>query len=69
MHIKKGDQIKVLSGYDKNKISEVIKVYKKTGKITVKNVNFKIKYKKSNTTNKRIKIEAPIHHSNVKLFK
>jgi len=69
MPIKKGDQVKIITGSEKNKISKVIKIYKKSGKILVKNINFKIKYKKSNTNNKPIKFEAPIHHSNVKLFK
>ena len=70
MHIKLGDNVKVISGFDKNKIGEVLKINRNTGKILVKGINFKFKHIKPNTDNEvgEIKqIEAPIHHSNVKL--
>lgn len=70
LHIKLGDNVKVISGFDKNKTGEVIKIYPTTGKILVKGINFKFKHIKPNTDNEvgEIKqIEAPIHHSNVKL--
>ena len=70
MHIKLGDIVKIISGFDKNKTGEVIKIYRNTGKILVKGINYKFKHIKPNTDNEvgEIKqIEAPIHHSNVKL--
>jgi large subunit ribosomal protein L24 len=70
MHIKIGDSVKIISGFDKDKTGEVIKIYRNSGKILVKGVNFKFKHTKPNTDNEvgEIKqIEAPIHHSNVKL--
>ena len=70
MHVKIGDNVTVISGFDKNKTGEVIKIYRNTGKILVKGINFKFKHIKPNTDNEvgEIKqIEAPIHHSNVKL--
>jgi len=70
IHVKIGDKVKVISGFDKNKTGEVIKIYKTTGKILVKGINFKFKHIKPKTDNEvgEIKqIEAPIHHSNVKL--
>jgi len=70
IHVKIGDNVTVISGFDKNKTGEVIKIYRDTGKILVKGVNFKFKHIKPNTENEvgEIKqIEAPIHHSNVKL--
>ena len=70
LHVKIGDNVKVISGFDKNKTGEVIKIYRTSGKILVKGVNFKFKHTKPNTDNEvgEIKqIEAPIHHSNVKL--
>ena len=70
IHVKIGDNVKVISGFDKNKTGEVIKIYRTSGKILVKGVNFKFKHTKPNTENDvgEIKqIEAPIHHSNVKL--
>lgn len=70
MHVKIGDSVKIISGFDKDKTGEVIKIYRNSGKILVKGVNFKFKHTKPNTDNEvgEIKqIEAPIHHSNVKL--
>jgi large subunit ribosomal protein L24 len=70
-HVKIGDTVKVISGFDKNKIGEITKIYKNTGKILVKGVNFKFKHIKPNTENDIGEIkqfEAPIHHSNVKLI-
>lgn len=70
MHVKVGDHVKIISGFDKNKVGTVLKVFSNTGKIIVKNINFKFKHFKSNTENEvgEIKqIESPIHHSNVKI--
>jgi large subunit ribosomal protein L24 len=71
LHVKIGDTVKVISGFDKNKTGEITKIYKTTGKILVKGVNFKFKHIKPNTENEVGEIkqfEAPIHHSNVKLI-
>ena len=66
-----GDNIKVISGSDKDKIGEITKIYPKTGRIIIKGINFKFKHIKPNKENEvgEIKrIEVPIHHSNVKLI-
>ena len=71
LHVKIGDTVKVISGFDKNKTGEITKIYKNTGKILVKGINFKFKHIKPNTENDIGEIkqfEAPIHHSNVKLI-
>ena len=71
LHIKMGDNVKIISGFDKNKIGEVTKIYRTTGKILVKGINFKFKHIKPNSENDVGEIkqfEAPIHHSNVKLI-
>ena len=70
IHVKIGDSVKIISGYHRNKIGEVIKINKKTGKILIKGINFKFKHVKPNTENEVGEIkqfEAPIHHSNVRL--
>ena len=70
IHVKIGDNVKIISGFNKNKTGEVIKIYRKTGKILVKGINFKFKHIKPNKDNEVGEIkqfEAPIHHSNVKL--
>lgn len=70
MHVKVGDNVTVISGSDKNKSGEVVKLYSNTGKIIVKGINFKFKHlkpKKENEAGEIKQIEAPIHHSNVKI--
>ena len=70
MHVKVGDEIKIISGFEKNKIGEVISINHTTGKILIKGINLKFKHikRKSEDDVGEIKqIEAPIHHSNVKL--
>lgn len=70
MHIKIGDNVKIIAGFDKNKTGKIIKVDKNTGKIVVKGINFKFKHIKPNAESEVGEIkqfEAPIHHSNVKL--
>jgi len=72
LHIKVGDKVKIISGSYKNEQGEVIKVITKTGKIVIKEINFKFKHIKPNNENEIGEIkqfEAPIHHSNVKLLK
>ena len=70
IHVKIGDNVKIISGFNKNKVGKIIKIYNNSGKILVKGINFKFKHVKPTTDNEvgEIKqIEAPIHHSNVKL--
>jgi large subunit ribosomal protein L24 len=70
IYLKIGDIVRIISGFNKNEIGEIIKINKKTGRVLVKGVNFKFKHIKPNTENEIGEIkqfEAPIHHSNVKL--
>lgn len=70
MHVKIGDIVTIISGYHRKKIGEILKINRKTGNITVEEINFKFKHIKPNTDNEVGEItqfEAPIHHSNVKL--
>jgi large subunit ribosomal protein L24 len=68
--VKIGDVVRVISGFNKNEIGEILKINKKTGRVLIKGVNFKFKHIKPNNENEIGEIkqfEAPIHHSNVKL--
>ena len=68
IHVKVGDEVRIISGFSKNEIGEVTKINQKTGKLIVKGINFKFKHTKPNNENEigEIKqLEAPIHHSNV----
>jgi large subunit ribosomal protein L24 len=70
MHIKVGDSVIIIAGSNKNKIGEVIKLYPYSGRIIVKGINFKFKHMKpmkENEVGEIQQVEAPIHHSNVKL--
>ena len=71
MHVKKGDTIQVISGRDKGKVSEIMKVLPKTSQVIVKSVNVKTKHVKPQQEGESGQIttfEAPIHSSNVMLY-
>ena len=70
LNVKVGDVVKIITGSDRNKTGEVLKVFSNTRKILVKGINLKFKHLKPTKESEigEIKqIEAPIHHSNVKL--
>lgn len=70
MHVKVGDTVRIISGFSKNETGEVIKINREKGTLVVKGINFKFKHMKPKNENERgeiKKVEAPIHHSNVKL--
>jgi large subunit ribosomal protein L24 len=71
LHVKKGDTIKVISGKDKGKISEVSKILRNSHQVLVKDVNVKkkhIKAKKEGEVGRISQFEAPIDASNVMLY-
>ncbi len=66
--IQKGSIVRVLTGNDRNKIGRVISVDYKKLKVTVEGVNIRTKHAKPTQTNPQggiIKLEMPIHYSNV----
>ena len=71
MHVKKNDTVLVLSGKDKDKIGEVLKVNPKKNTVIVSGVNIVTKHKKPSRENMQggiIKVEAPINASKVMLY-
>jgi large subunit ribosomal protein L24 len=69
--IRKGDTVRVVRGDDKGKDGEVIRVYPKTGRVTVKGVNIIKKHQRARRPEEQsgiIEREAPVHHSNVMLI-
>ena len=71
MPVVRGDQVLVMRGNDKGARGEVIHVYPKKGRITVKGVNIVKKHRKARTAEEQSGInemEAPIHVSNVMLI-
>ena len=67
LKIKKGDNVKVITGDDKGKTGNVIKVFPDIRKVLVKGINEKKKHQKPTREKKGgiITIERPIDISNV----
>lgn len=71
LHLKKGDTVKVISGKDKGKVSEVTQILRRSHQVIVKDVNVKkkhVKPKKEGEVGKISQFEAPIHASNIMLY-
>ena len=51
VHVRKNDTVVVISGKDKGKTGEVLRVIPKTGKVVVKGVNLVKKHQKPNRQN------------------
>lgn len=70
MKIKVNDKVLVISGKDKGKVSKVIRVIAKHGKIVVEKVNMRTKHIKKTATaaGQKITFEAPMDASNVMIM-
>ena len=71
MHVVRGDEVLVVRGDDKGKRGQVVRVFRKKGRVTVKGVNIVKKHRKARTAEEQsgiIEMEAPIHVSNVMLI-
>jgi len=70
-NIKKDDNVYVLSGEDRGKTGRVLKVLPSKGRVIVEGVNFVTKATKPNAKHPQgglVKMEAPIHISNLALI-
>lgn len=71
VHVRKKDTVMVITGKDKGKIGEIIKVIPDKGRVVVEGVNVVSKHQKPSKENMQggiIKKEAPIDSSNVMLY-
>ena len=68
MLLKKGTQVKVISGKDKGKTGEILEINRKLNKIKVKSINMIKRHTKPTKENKGgiISKESFIHQSNIK---
>jgi len=69
--ITKGDTVRVMRGDDKGKEGKVIRVFPKTGRLTIEGVNLVKKHRKARRADEEsgiIDMPAPVHHSNVMLL-
>lgn len=65
--LKKGDSVVVITGKDKGKTGEILKVLSEESRVLVSGVNMATVHKKptAQTPGQRVKEEKPIHVSNV----
>jgi large subunit ribosomal protein L24 len=70
LHITKGDTVQVISGDDKGKRGMVMKVFPKTGRVTVDGLNLAKKHRKATQTTESgiVTFPAPIPHSKLMLI-
>ena len=71
LRVTKGDTVRVMRGDDKGKEGKILRVYPKTGRITIEGVNIVKKHRKARRENEQsgiIDFPAPVHASNVMLI-
>ena len=68
MMLKKGTQVKIISGKDKGKTGEILEINRKLNRVKIKSINMIKKHLKPTKENKGgiISKENFIHNSNVK---
>ena len=68
MILKKGTQVKIITGKDKGKTGEVLEINKKLNKVKIKAINMVKRHTKPTKENKGgiVSKESFIHQSNVK---
>ena len=68
MYLKKGTQVKIISGKDKGKTGEILEINRKLEKVKIKSMNLIKRHTKPTKENKGgiISKESFIHQSNVK---
>ena len=71
VHVVVGDTVRVMRGEDKGKEGKVLRVFRKTGRVTVDGVNVVKRHRKARRPEEQsgiIEHPAPIHASNVMLL-
>ena len=68
MFLKKGIQVKIITGKDKGKTGEILEINRKLNKVKIKSVNMVKRHTKPTKENKGgiISKESFIHQSNIK---
>jgi large subunit ribosomal protein L24 len=71
LRVVRGDTVRVVRGDDKGKEGKILRVYTKTGRVTIEGVNIVKKHRKARRaeeTSGIIDMPAPMHASNVMLL-
>jgi large subunit ribosomal protein L24 len=67
----KGDTVRVMRGEDKTKVGKILRVFTKTGRVTIEGINIVKRHRKARRAEEQsqiLEMPAPIHHSNVMLL-
>ncbi len=71
VHVTRGDTVRVMRGDDKGKEGKILRVFHKTGRVTVEGVNIVKRHRRARTADEQsgiVDFPAPIHASNVMLL-
>jgi large subunit ribosomal protein L24 len=71
MPVTKGDTVRVMRGEDAGKEGKIIRVFTKTGRVTIEGVNIVKRHRKARRAEEQsqiLEMPAPVHHSNVMLL-
>ena len=71
LHVTKGDTVRVVRGDDKGKEGKIIRVYTKTGRVTIEGVNIVKRHRRARTADEQsgiVNFPAPVNASNVMLI-
>ena len=71
MPVTKGDTVRVMRGEDAGKEGKILRVFPKTGRITIEGINIVKRHRKARRAEEQSQImemPAPVHHSNVMLL-
>ena len=71
LHVTKGDTVRVMRGDEKGKEGKVIRVYTKTGRVTIEGINIVKRHRKARRAEEQsgiVDFPAPMHASNVMLI-
>jgi large subunit ribosomal protein L24 len=71
VHVAKGDLVRVVRGDDKGKEGRILRVFPKTGRVTVDGVNIVKRHRRARRAEEQsgiIEMPAPVHASNVMLI-
>src|ERR687893_2950056 len=71
VHVTKGDLVRVVRGDDKGKEGRILRVFLKTGRVTVDGVNIVKRHRRARKAEEQsgiIEMPAPVHASNVMLL-
>jgi large subunit ribosomal protein L24 len=71
MHVTKGDVVRVVRGDDKGKEGKILRVFAKTGRVTIEGVNIVKRHRRARRAEEQsaiVEMPAPLHASNVMLL-